>query len=193
MQATIQQIFQSSIDAKQQLLASERLLQLTETVSVLIAEAFRNGNRLYFCGNGGSAADAQHLAAEFTGAFYNRNRPALPAEALHVNTSYITAAANDYDYNSIYSRLVEGIMQPGDVLVGLSTSGNSGNVVKAFEAARAKGITTVGMTGEKGGALRPLSDYLFDVPSNDTPRIQECHMLIGHTICQLVEAQIFPA
>lgn len=193
MQATIQQIFQSSIDAKQQLLASERLLQLTETVSVLIADAFRNGHRLYFCGNGGSAADAQHLAAEFTGAFYNRNRPALPAEALHVNTSYITAAANDYDYNSIYSRLVEGIMQPGDVLVGLSTSGNSGNVVKAFEAARAKGITTVGMTGEKGGALRPLSDYLFDVPSNDTPRIQECHMLIGHTICQLVEAQIFPA
>ncbi|MCA0383431.1 MAG: D-sedoheptulose 7-phosphate isomerase [Bacteroidetes bacterium] len=193
MQSTIQQIFQSSIDAKQQLLASERLLQLTETVSVLITEAFRNSHRLYFCGNGGSAADAQHLAAEFTGAFYNRNRPALPAEALHVNTSYITAAANDYDYNSIYSRLVEGIMQPGDVLVGLSTSGNSGNVVKAFEAARAKGITTVGMTGEKGGALRPLSDYLFDVPSNDTPRIQECHMLIGHTICQLVEAQIFPA
>ena len=193
MQATIQQIFQSSIDAKQQLLASERLLQLTETVSVLITEAFRNGHRLYFCGNGGSAADAQHLAAEFTGAFYNRNRPALPAEALHVNTSYITAAANDYDYNSIYSRLVEGIMQPGDVLVGLSTSGNSGNVVKAFEAARAKGITTVGMTGEKGGALRPLSDYLFDVPSNDTPRIQECHMLIGHTICQLVEVQIFSA
>lgn len=193
MQATIQQIFQSSIDAKQQLLASERLLQLTETVSVLIAGAFRNGHRLYFCGNGGSAADAQHLAAEFTGAFYNRNRPALPAEALHVNTSYITAAANDYDYNSIYSRLVEGIMQPRDVLIGLSTSGNSGNVVKAFEAARAKGITTVGMTGEKGGALRPLSDYLFDVPSNDTPRIQECHMLIGHTICQLVEAQIFSA
>lgn len=193
MQATIQQIFQSSIDAKQQLLANERLLQLTETVSVLIAEAFRNGHRLYFCGNGGSAADAQHLAAEFTGAFYNRNRPALPAEALHVNTSYITAAANDYDYNSIYSRLVEGIMQPGDVLIGLSTSGNSGNVVKAFEAARAKGIITVGMTGEKGGALRPLCDYLFDVPSNDTPRIQECHMLIGHTICQLVEAQIFPA
>lgn len=193
MQATIQQIFQSSIEAKQQLLASERLLQLTETVSVLIAEAFRNGHRLYFCGNGGSAADAQHLAAEFTGAFYNRNRPALPAEALHVNTSYITAAANDYDYNSIYSRLVEGIMQPGDVLVGLSTSGNSGNVVKAFEAARAKGIITVGMTGEKGGALHHLSDYLFDVPSNDTPRIQECHMLIGHTICQLVEAQIFPA
>ena len=193
MQATIQQIFQSSIDAKQQLLASERLLQLTETVSVLIVDAFRNGHRLYFCGNGGSAADAQHLAAEFTGAFYNRHRHALPAEALHVNTSYITAAANDYDYNSIYSRLVEGIMQPGDVLVGLSTSGNSGNVVKAFEAARAKGIITVGMTGEKGGALRPLSDHLFDVPSNDTPRIQECHMLIGHTICQLVEAQIFPA
>lgn len=193
MQSTIQQIFQSSINAKQQLLSSERLLQLTEKVSVVIADAFGKGHRLYFCGNGGSAADAQHLAAEFTGAFYNRNRPALPAEALHVNTSYITAAANDYDYNSIYSRLVEGIMQPGDVLVGLSTSGNSGNVVHAFEAARAKGIITVGMTGEKGGELRLLSDYLFDVPSNDTPRIQECHMLIGHTICQLVETQIFSA
>ena len=192
MQTQIQQIFEASIQAKQRLLADERLVQLTATVSQLIAQAFEQGNRLYFCGNGGSAADAQHLSAEFTGAFYNRGRKALPAEALHVNTSYLTAVANDYDYDSIYSRLVEGIMQPGDILIGLSTSGNSGNVVKAFEAARAKGVITVGMTGEGGGKMKDLSDHLFNVPSTDTPRIQECHMLIGHTICQLVEQQLFP-
>lgn len=192
MQQKIRQIFQSSIETKQHLLANEKLLQLTETVSQIVANAFKSGHRLYLCGNGGSAADAQHLAAEFSGAFYNRHRKALPAEALHVNTSYLTAVANDYDYNSIYSRLVEGIMQPGDILIGLSTSGNSANVVKAFEAANAKGIITIGMTGENGGALRAISQYLFDVPSGNTPRIQECHMLIGHTICELVEAAIFP-
>ena len=192
MQTQIQQIFEVSIQAKQRLLADERLVQLTAAVSQLIAQAFEQGNRLYFCGNGGSAADAQHLSAEFTGAFYNRGRKALPAEALHVNTSYLTAVANDYDYDSIYSRLVEGIMQPGDILIGLSTSGNSGNVVKAFEAARAKGVITVGMTGESGGKMKDLSDHLFNVPSTDTPRVQECHMLIGHTICQLVEQQLFP-
>lgn len=193
MQSKVQDIFEASIRAKQQLLGNARLTALTAQVSEIIAEAFSHGHRLYFCGNGGSAADAQHLSAEFTGAFYNRGRKALPAEALHVNTSYLTAVANDYDYASVYSRLVEGIMQPGDVLVGLSTSGNSANVVKAFEAAKQIGVITVGMTGEGGGQLKALSDFLFNVPSNDTPRIQECHMLIGHTICQLVESIIFPA
>lgn len=192
MQQQIHDIFQASIAAKQQLLASTELVALTGEVSQRIADAFGQGKRLYLCGNGGSAADAQHLAAEFTGAFYQRQRPALPAEALHVNGSYLTAVANDYDYASVYSRLVEGIMQSGDVLIGLSTSGNSANVVKALQAARAKGVVTIGMTGQHGGQMRDLCDYLFAVPSTDTPRIQECHMLIGHTICQLVEQIIFP-
>jgi D-sedoheptulose 7-phosphate isomerase len=192
MKENIQHIFKASIDTKVALMANDAMVEKVETVSKLIAAAFQQGKRLYFCGNGGSAADAQHLAAEFSGSFYNRNRPALPADALHCNTSYLTAVANDFDYNSIYSRFVEGIMHSGDVLIGMSTSGNSGNVVKAFEAAKQKGVITIGMTGESGGALKPLADVLFNVPSSDTPRIQECHMLIGHTICQLVEGIVFP-
>ena len=145
-----------------------------------------------FCGNGGSAADAQHLAAEFSGRFY-KDRHALPAEALHCNTSYLTAVANDYSYDVIYSRLVEGIGNSGDVLVGLSTSGNSANIVKAFETARNKNIITIGFTGTTGGAMQAFSDILLNVPSSDTPRIQETHILLGHIICQLVEENIFGA
>jgi D-sedoheptulose 7-phosphate isomerase len=143
-----------------------------------------------FCGNGGSAADAQHLAAEFSGRFYT-DRDALPAEALHCNTSYITAVANDYSYDVIYSRIVKGIGQKGDVLVGLSTSGNSKNIVKAFEVAREKGMHTIGFTGESGGEMKALSDHLINVPSTDTPRIQESHILLGHIVCQLVEEGYF--
>lgn len=183
---------QDSLNVKQTLLADDRLIDLIDTISGIIIAAFQAGNRVYFCGNGGSAADAQHLAAEFSGPFYNRGRRALPAEALHCNTSYLTAVANDYDYNTVYARLVEGIMEPGDVLVGMSTSGNSGNVVKAFEAARSKGVVTIGMTGQAGGQMKDLSDYLFNVPSSSTPRIQEVHMLAGHIICELVESQMFP-
>ena len=139
---------------------------------------------------GGSAADSQHLAAEFSGRFYT-DRDALPAEALHVNTSYLTAVANDYSYDVVYSRIIKGIGKSGDVLVGLSTSGNSGNILKAFEMAREKGMTTVGFTGETGGKMKPLSDYLLNVPSTDTPRIQESHIMLGHIICQLVEEQYF--
>ena len=116
---------------------------------------------------------------------------ALPAEALHCNTSYLTAVANDYSYDEIYARLIQGIAHEGDVLVGLSTSGNSGNIVKAFEAAKLKKVLTVGFTGENGGRLKPLSDYLFNVPSDDTPRIQESHILLGHIICELVEKEYF--
>ncbi len=192
MKELIEQIFEASILTKQKVLQDAATIDRIHVVSNLVADIFRNGKRLYFCGNGGSAADAQHLAAEFSGSFYNRSRPALPADALHCNTSYLTAVANDFDYDTIYSRLVQGIMQPGDVLIGLSTSGNSGNVVKAFEAARVKGIITIGFTGESGGKMKDLSDYLFNIPSTDTPRIQECHMLIGHIICQLVESILFP-
>jgi D-sedoheptulose 7-phosphate isomerase len=152
--------------------------------------AFKNGNKVLFCGNGGSAADAQHLAAEFSGRFYT-DRDALPAEALHVNTSYLTAVANDYSYDVVYSRIIKGIGKKGDVLVGLSTSGNSGNIVKAFETAKEKGMITIGFTGATGGKMKDLSDYLLNVPSNDTPRIQESHILLGHIICQLVEEQYF--
>lgn len=186
----VKQIIQASIDTKLQLLQNEKLLQAVCDAVNVIVEAFRNGHRVYFCGNGGSAADAQHLAAEFSGRFYT-DRKALPAEALHCNTSYLTAVGNDYGYDVVYSRMIEGIGQKGDVLVGLSTSGNSANIIKAFEAAREKQMTTIAFTGESGGKMRPLSDYLLNVPSTDTPRIQESHILLGHIICQLVEQKYF--
>ena len=186
----IRKIIQASIDVKQQVLRNEELIKAIEKVVEVIVKAFQNGKRVYFCGNGGSAADAQHLAAEFSGRFYT-DRKALPAEALHCNTSYLTAVANDYGYDVVYSRIIEGIGQSGDVLVGLSTSGNSTNIVKAFEKAREKKITTVGFTGENGGAMRFCSDYLINIPSADTPRIQESHILAGHIICQFVEEKYF--
>ena len=153
-------------------------------------KSFKSGNRVYFAGNGGSAADAQHLAAEFSGRFYI-DRDALYAEALHCNTSYITAVANDYSYDVIYSRLVKGMGNKGDVLIGLSTSGNSKNILLAFEAAKEKGMVTIGFTGATGGKMKDISDYLLNVPSTDTPRIQESHILLGHIICQLVEEEYF--
>ncbi|MDB5197419.1 MAG: phosphoheptose isomerase [Flaviaesturariibacter sp.] len=186
----IKNIIQASIDVKQQVLENEALLQTVNEVVQTIVTAFRSGNRIYFCGNGGSAADAQHLAAEFSGRFYT-DRKALPAEALHCNTSYLTAVANDYSYDAVYARLIEGIGNNGDVLLGLSTSGNSGNIVKAFEVAKAKGLMTVGFTGLSGGIMKDFSDFLLNVPSTDTPRIQETHILLGHIICQLVEEQYF--
>ena len=186
----IKQIIQASIDTKQQLLENEELLATINVVADVIVSAFQSGRRVYFCGNGGSAADAQHLAAEFSGRFYT-DRKALPAEALHCNTSYITAVANDYSYEMVYSRLIDGIGQAGDVLVGLSTSGNSGNIIKAFETAKEKRMITVGFTGLTGGQMKALTDYLINVPSTDTPRIQESHILAGHIVCQLVEERYF--
>jgi D-sedoheptulose 7-phosphate isomerase len=190
MDKKIKDIIQASIEVKEKILSDESLLQLIDDVSNLLVEAFRAGNRVYFCGNGGSAADAQHLAAEFSGRFYT-DRDALPAEALHCNTSYITAVANDYSYDEIYARLIKGIANSGDVLIGLSTSGNSGNILKAFEVARQKGVITIGFTGETGGKMAALSNHLINVPSRDTPRIQESHITIGHIICQLVEERYF--
>ena len=186
----IKNIIQSSIDTKKQLLDNEGLLRTIDSTVDLIVNTFRNGNRVYFCGNGGSAADAQHLAAEFSGRFYT-DRKALPAEALHCNTSYLTAVANDYSFDDIYSRLIDGIGEKGDVLVGLSTSGNSQNVIKAFETARKKAMSTVGFTGESGGMMKPFCDHLINIPSTDTPRIQESHIMVGHIICQLVEERYF--
>jgi D-sedoheptulose 7-phosphate isomerase len=186
----ITDIIKASIDVKQQLLADESLVHQIQTVTDVITKAFQNGNAVYFAGNGGSAADAQHLAAEFSGRFY-KDRKALPSDALHCNSSYLTAVANDYSYDVIYARLLEGLAKPGDVLVGISTSGNSGNIVKAFEMAKTIGVTTIGFTGQKGGKMKDLGDYLINVPSNTTPRIQESHILVGHIICELVEINIF--
>ncbi|MHA4808709.1 D-sedoheptulose-7-phosphate isomerase [Flavitalea flava] len=190
MNGKIQSIISESIAVKNKTLSDGHLLKTTGIIVQLVVEALRKGKRIYFCGNGGSAADAQHLAAEFSGRFY-MDRDALPAEALHCNTSYLTAVGNDYSFDEIYARLIKGIAHQGDVLFGLSTSGNSVNMVKAFETAREKGVITIGFTGESGGKLKPLSDHLINVPSGNTPRIQEVHMLIGHIICQLVEEQYF--
>lgn len=187
----IKNIIQASIDVKQKVLQSEELLSTVEKVVEAITSSLKNNNRIYFCGNGGSAADAQHLAAEFSGRFYT-DRKALPAEALHCNTSYLTAVANDYSFDVIYARLIDGIGHKGDVLIGLSTSGNSANIVKAFEVAKEKGIITVGFTGLSGGVMKNSSDYLINIPSADTPRIQESHIMLGHIICQLVEEKVFP-
>lgn len=186
----IADIIKASISTKELILKDPVLLGTIDQLAVICTQSLRNGNRIYFCGNGGSAADAQHLAAEFSGRFYT-DRDALPAEALHCNTSYLTAVANDYSFDVVYARLIKGIGLKGDVLVGLSTSGNSANIIKAFEVAREKGIITVGFTGESGGKMKELSDHLVNVPSKDTPRIQESHIMLGHIICQLVEEQYF--
>lgn len=190
MSEQIKQIINDSIAVKQQLLNDKATIKRLNEVTNIIVEAFHRGKKVLFCGNGGSAADAQHLAAEFSGRFY-LDRDALPAEALHVNTSYLTAIANDYSFEVAYARLIKGIAHDGDVLVGLSTSGNSTNIVEAFKAAKEKGMITVGFTGETGGKLKELSDHLFNVPSIVTPRIQESHIMLGHIICQLVEERYF--
>lgn len=183
---SVREIINDSISLKQKLLEdflfSEAVLKAADT----LIQALRKGGRVLFCGNGGSAADAQHFAAELSGRFLFDREP-LDAEALHVNTSFITAVANDYGFAEAYARLVRAKGRQGDVVVGISTSGNSANMVRAFEAAREAGIATIGLTGEKGGALAPLSDVSIKVPSRSTPRIQEAHLLIGHILCELVE------
>ncbi len=188
----IKEIITRSIEVKQKIAEDEHLLLQIQVAVEVVTAAFKKGNKVLFCGNGGSAADAQHLAAEFSGRFY-KDRKALPSEALHCNTSYLTAVANDYSYDAVYSRIIEGTGNAGDVLIGLSTSGNSANIVKAFESARNKKMVTIGFTGATGGTLKAWSDVLLNVPSTDTPRIQESHILIGHIVCQLVEENIFPA
>lgn len=184
-------IIRSSIVVKQALLSDQIILDTLEKTIEIITNAFKNGNRVYFCGNGGSAADAQHLAAEFTGRFYTE-RESLPAEALHCNTSYLTAVGNDYGFNEVYARIIRGVAKKGDVLVGLTTSGNSANIIKAFQAARMKDVVTIAFTGESGGNIKEFTDYHLKVPSSDTPRIQESHILLGHIMCQFVEAKYFP-
>lgn len=187
----IRESIEQSICVKRDILRDEVLLEKIQTASDMMVEALRKGNKIHFCGNGGSAADAQHLAAELSGRFYY-DRPPLKAEALHCNTSYLTAVANDYGYDYIYSRMMESDGCEGDILVGISTSGNSSNIIRAFETCKQKGILTIAMTGMDGGKMKEMADCLINVPSKDTPRIQESHILIGHILCEIVEATIFP-
>jgi len=191
MHNRIKEVLQASISVKEAVLADQSILNSIEEAVNLIILAFQNKQKVLFCGNGGSAADAQHLAAEFSGRFYFDRAP-LDAEALHVNSSYLTAVANDYSFDEVYARLVAAKGAEGDILVALSTSGNSSNILKAMEKAHSLGMKTIGLTGKTGGKMKELSDILLNVPSTDTPRIQESHITIGHIICELVEAILFP-
>jgi D-sedoheptulose 7-phosphate isomerase len=188
---SIRQIVNDSISVHKLILEDINFLERIELASKICIESLQNGGKVLLCGNGGSASDAQHIAAELSGRFYY-DRPPLYAEALHVNTSYITAVANDYHFDKVYSRMVEAAGRPGDVLIGLSTSGNSANVVNAMEAGRRAGMKTISLTGLTGGKMKELSDVLLNVPSTCTPRIQEIHILAGHIICELIEKNIFP-
>jgi len=190
MESKIKSIIQSSVNLKHKVLDNAELIETVQNVVDQIVHCYENGGKVLFCGNGGSAADAQHLAAELSGRFYFDRHP-LFAEALHVNSSYITAVANDYGFDEVFSRLVLAMGSKNDILIGLSTSGNSTNILRAFTEANSLGMITVGFTGESGGQLKDKSSYLINVPSSDTPRIQEVHILLGHIICELVEAKLF--
>ncbi len=186
----IQRIIKESIAVKEQILADEVLLESIEKVAAAAVQLYQKDKKILFCGNGGSASDAQHLAAELSGRFYLDRKP-LFAEALHVNTSFLTAVANDYGYDVVYARMVEAAGREGDILVAISTSGNSPNILKAIESAKKQGMTVVGMTGASGGTMKKHCDFLLNVPSNDTPRIQEAHILIGHIVCEIIENRLF--
>lgn len=187
---TITDRIRQGINVKQLILEDEALLYRIGEVAHHMTEVLKRGNRVLFCGNGGSAADAQHLAAELSGKF-GLDRPALPAEACHVNTSFLTAYSNDYSFDKAFARYVEGFGREGDMLVALSTSGNSGNILEAIRAAKAKGMQVTGFTGLTGGKMKEACDLLINIPSVDTPRIQECHIMVGHIICEMVEQTIF--
>lgn len=191
MKTEIKQIISESILVKQHILQDNTILEEIHKIIDTIVHAFKNDKKVLFCGNGGSAADAQHLAAELSGRFYI-NRDPLFAEALHVNSSYMTAVANDYSYEDVYGRLIKAMGRKGDVLVAISTSGNSSNILKGIEAAKAQKMIIVGMTGLTGGKMQILCDHILKVPSTDTPRIQESHIMMGHIICEMVEKSLFP-
>ncbi|MEG1498956.1 MAG: SIS domain-containing protein [Bacteroidales bacterium] len=182
---------EDSIRTKERILLDDSLLQKLLEAIILCTTSLQKEGCVFFCGNGGSAADAQHLAAELTGRYYY-DRPPLNAEALHVDTSYLTAVANDYSYDEIYARMIRGKAHRGDVLVGISTSGNSNNVCRALSTAKEMGLSTISLTGDGGGKMQKLGDIWIGVPSTDTPRIQESHILMGHLLCQGIEEILFP-
>jgi D-sedoheptulose 7-phosphate isomerase len=181
---------QRSIEVKQALLLDANFRELVAQAAMQIVKSLRAGGKVLFFGNGGSAADAQHLAAEFTGR-YLKERRALPALALHGNSSAVTAIGNDYGFDLVFARQLEALGKDGDVAVGISTSGNSRNVLRALEVAKSKGIYTVALTGASGGAMKNLADCTLCIPSEETPRIQECHILTGHIICEIAEEMLF--
>ena len=182
---------ESSIATKQKLIEDREIIRSIAQVADALLDAYRKGNKMLLFGNGGSAADAQHIAAEFVGRFAF-DRPALPALALSVNSSCVTAIGNDYGYDMVFSRQIEALARPGDVAIGISTSGNSPNVLRGIEVAKEMGLVTVGLTSQSGGALRTAVDYCLYAPSNQTPRIQECHILMGHIVSEIVEEGLFP-
>jgi len=191
MKSRINKCIKSSIENYTSVLQDDILQERIQKIVIKSIAAFRDNKKMLLCGNGGSASDAQHLAAELSGRFYT-DRPPLYAEALHVNSSYMTAVANDYGYDATYARMVEAAGRKGDVLIGISTSGSSPNVVKAIQKAKELGMLTVGFTGKDGGKIKDICDIMICIPSVDTPRIQEAHILIGHIICQLIEEEMFP-
>ncbi|MFA5972699.1 MAG: D-sedoheptulose 7-phosphate isomerase [Lentimicrobiaceae bacterium] len=190
MKSKIKSVIQSSIDLKTKVLNDTVLIETLQKVVEQIIHCYENGGKVLLCGNGGSAADAQHIAAELSGRFYFDRHP-LYAEALHTNSSYVTAVANDYGYDEIFARLVLAMGSKNDILIGLSTSGNSPNILRAFTEANSLEMKTIGFTGETGGELKDKCTFLLNVPSADTPRIQEVHILLGHIICELVEKKLF--
>ena len=186
----IEKIIRDSISVKNDILNDEELLRKIHTFTDMLISTYRNNGKVLFCGNGGSAADAQHIAAELSGRFYLDRKP-LYAEALHCNSSYMTSVSNDYGFENVFSRAIEAVGHKGDVLVGITTSGNSANVLHAFEKAHEIGVSTIAMTGKDGGKIAAISDLIINVPSTCTPRIQEAHIMIGHIVCELVEKELF--
>jgi D-sedoheptulose 7-phosphate isomerase len=179
-----------SAATKQAILESEPLLDMIVTVAKECVAVYRNGKKTMLAGNGGSAADAQHIAAELVGR-YGFDRPSIPSLALTTDTSNLTAIGNDYGYDKVFSRQVEGMSQAGDLFIGISTSGNSQNIVNAFESAKQRGVTTVALVGRDGGKMAAMADFAIIIPSNSTPRIQESHILIGHILCDIIEKELF--
>ena len=186
----IEKIIRDSISVKNDILNDEELLRKIHTFTDMLISTYRNNGKVLFCGNGGSAADAQHIAAELSGRFYLDRKP-LYAEALHCNSSYMTSVSNDYGFENVFARAIEAVGRKGDVLVGITTSGNSANVLEAFEKAHEIGVSTIAMTGKDGGKIAAISDLIINVPSTCTPRIQEAHIMIGHIVCELVEKELF--
>jgi len=191
MKSRIEKCMKSAAENYTSVFQNDNLKANIQQIVAKSVTAFQSDKKMLFCGNGGSASDAQHIAAELSGRFY-ADRPPLYAEALHVNSSFMTAVANDYGYEATYARMVEAAGRKGDILVGISTSGNSPNVVNAIRKANELGMKTVGFTGKNGGAMKDICDIMICTPSDDTPRVQEVHILVGHIICQLIEQEMFP-
>lgn len=192
MSNIIKKILQDSCDVKQKVINDDQLIKVIEDVTTACIHALKNGNKIMFAGNGGSASDAQHIAAELVGRF-EKDRNGLPALALTTNSSALTAISNDYGYDAVFQRQVQALAKSGDVFFGLSTSGNSKNVVNAVEQCKQLDVVSVAMTGESGGRMQAISDYCINVPSSNTARVQEVHITIGHIICLAIEKSIYPS